>query len=89
MANYSGSSLSNSKVQWECAGQQGELSIPDGEGLLDIGAFNVDLSQLKKATRLKLTFAPTAHVTAEQLRLLFTTKVSEQQLQELNNISPY
>ena len=34
-------------------------------------------------------FAPATTVTADQLRLLFSTKVSEQQLQELNNISPY
>ena len=34
-------------------------------------------------------FVPVANINANQLRLLFTTKVSEQQLQELNNISPY
>ena len=55
VANYSGSSLYNNKVQWECAGQQGELTIPDGEGLLDVGALDIDLSHLKKATKLKLT----------------------------------
>ena len=55
VANYSGSSLYHNKVFWECAGQQGELSIPDGEGLLDVGAFGIDLSQFKKATQLKLT----------------------------------
>ena len=55
VANYSGGSLYNNKVRWECAGQQGELSIPDGEGLLDIGSFDIDLSHLKQATQLKLT----------------------------------
>ncbi|MBP5338683.1 MAG: beta-glycosidase [Prevotella sp.] len=54
VANYSGGSLSGQKIGWECAGQQGELAIPDGEGLLDIGAIDIDLSHLKKATRLKL-----------------------------------
>ena len=55
VANYSGGSLYNNKVRWECAGQQGELSIPDGEGLLDIGSIDIELSHLKQATQLKLT----------------------------------
>ena len=55
VANYSGGSLNNQKVRWECAGQQGELSIPDGEGLLDVGAIDINLSHLKQATKLKLT----------------------------------
>ena len=54
VANYSGASLSNNKVYWNCAGQQGELSIPDGEGLLNVGALDIDLSHLKIATKLKL-----------------------------------
>ena len=55
MANYSGGSLQNNKVRWACAGQQGELSIPDGEGLLDAGALDIDLKHLKQATHLVLT----------------------------------
>ena len=55
VANYSGGSLSDTKVRWECAGQQGELSIPDGEGLLDAGVIDIDLNHLKQATHLKLT----------------------------------
>ena len=55
VANYGGGSLHNNKVRWECAGQQGELPIPDGEGLLDIGNIDIDLSHLKQATQLKLT----------------------------------
>ncbi len=34
-------------------------------------------------------FAPTAKVTLQQLQQLFSTKVDERQLRELNNISPY
>ena len=34
-------------------------------------------------------FAPTTSVTLDQLRLLFSTKVSETKLEELNNITPY
>ena len=34
-------------------------------------------------------FAPSTNITPDQLRLLFSTKVSEAQLKELNNISPY
>ena len=34
-------------------------------------------------------FAPATTVTLEQLRLLFTTQVTETKLEELNNISPY
>ena len=55
IANYSGGSLSDTKVRWECAGQQGELRIPDGEGLLDAGAIDIDLKHLKQATHLRLT----------------------------------
>ena len=55
VANYSGGSLQNNKVRWACAGQQGELSIPDGEGLLDAGALDIDLKHLKQATHLVLT----------------------------------
>ena len=57
VANYSGGSLHHNKIRWECAGQQGELSIPDGEGLLDVGAIDIDLSHLQKATPLKLTLS--------------------------------
>jgi len=55
IANYSGASLRHHSLRWECAGQQGELGIPDGEGLLDVGAIDIDLSHLRKATPLKLT----------------------------------
>ena len=55
VANYSGGSLYNNKVYWECCGQQGELVIPDGEGLLDAGHIDISLSHLTKATPLKLT----------------------------------
>ena len=55
VANYSGGSLQNNKVRWSCADQQGELSIPDGEGLLDVGALDIDLKHLKQATHLVLT----------------------------------
>ena len=55
VANYSGGSLYNNKVYWQCAGQQGEMTIPEGEGLLDIGSLDIDLSHLKKASQLKLT----------------------------------
>ena len=34
-------------------------------------------------------FVPTTTITPDQLRQLFTTKVSEAHLEELNNISPY
>ena len=57
VANYSGGSLNGQTIRWECAGQQGELTIPDGEGLLDIGSIDIDLSHLKKATHLKLTLS--------------------------------
>ena len=34
-------------------------------------------------------FAPSTKVTLQQLQQLFSTKVDERQLRELNNISPY
>ena len=55
VANYGGCSLSHHKIRWECAGQQGELNVPDGEGLIDAGKIDVDLKHLKQATQLKLT----------------------------------
>ena len=55
VANYSGGSLYGNMLYWACAGQQGQLSIPDGEGLLDVGTIDVSLAHLSQATQLKLT----------------------------------
>ena len=57
VANYGGTSLQGQVLSWECAGQHGELSIPDGEGLLDVGKIDIDLNHLKQANQLKLILA--------------------------------
>ena len=46
IANYGGSSLKGKTLYWRLAGKEGTLSIPDGEGLIDVGSIacpiNVD-----------------------------------------------
>ena len=54
LANYSGGSLQGQKLFWECGGQKGELTIPEGEGLLDIAPLNISLNHISQATQLKL-----------------------------------
>ena len=57
VANYSVASLQGQVLSWECAGQHGELNIPDGEGLLDVGKIDIDLKHLKQVKQLKLILA--------------------------------
>ena len=54
IANYCGESLKDKKLQWEIGGQKGQLTLPDGEGLIDAGALNIELSAFNQPTQLQL-----------------------------------
>ena len=53
MANYSGESLKGKTLLWHLDSQHGSLTIPDGEGLIDIGALDIDLSIYEQAKQLQ------------------------------------
>ena len=55
IANYSGESLKGKTLSWNLDAQHGSLIIPDGEGLLDIGALDIDLSKYEQPAQLQLT----------------------------------
>ena len=54
VANYSGTSLKGKTLSWNLDGKQGIITLPQGEGLINVGALDVDLSNYNKATQLKL-----------------------------------
>ena len=54
VANYSGTSLKGRTLKWSLGAQQGSMTLPDGEGLVDIGALDIDLSTYKKPAQLQL-----------------------------------
>ena len=55
IANYSGGSLSGKTLRWELGDQKGTLTVPGGEGLLNVGKLDIDLSQYKEPTQLQLS----------------------------------
>ena len=54
VANYSGGSLQGQRLVWTLGDQQGVMQLPDGEGLIDVGALVIDLSGHTKAAQLQL-----------------------------------
>lgn len=54
VANYSGTSLKGKTLSWNLDGKQGIITLPQGEGLINVGALDVDFSDYNKATQLKL-----------------------------------
>ena len=54
IANYSGESLKGKTLSWSLDGQHGSSILPDGEGLLDIGALDIDLSKYEQPAQLQL-----------------------------------
>ena len=54
VANYSGESLKGKTLLWCLNGQQGNLTLPDGEGLVDVGTVNISLNTYKQAAKLQL-----------------------------------
>ena len=57
IANYSGKSLKGHKLTWALAEQSGEITLPDGEGLIDAGALDIDLSAYQNPTQLQLALS--------------------------------
>ena len=54
VANYSGISLKGKTLSWILDNQHGSMTLPSGEGLINVGALNIDLSAYKQAAQLKL-----------------------------------
>ena len=54
IANYSGESLKGKNLSWSLDGQHGSSILPDGEGLVDIGALDIDLSKYEQLAQLQL-----------------------------------
>ena len=54
VANYSGQSLSGKTLTWRLDSQHGSMLLPGGEGLLNVGALDIDLSAYKQPAQLKL-----------------------------------
>ena len=54
IANYSGESLKGKTLSWSLDGQHGSSILPDGEGLVDIGALDIDLSKYERPAQLQL-----------------------------------
>ena len=54
IANYSGESLKGKNLSWSLDGQHGSSILPDGEGLIDIGALDIDLSKYEHPVQLQL-----------------------------------
>ncbi len=54
IANYSGESLKGKTLSWSLDGQHGSSILPDGEGLVDIGALDIDLSAYEHPVQLQL-----------------------------------
>ena len=57
VANYSGASLKGRTLTWHLGGQHGSLTVPDGEGVVDIGALDIDVSNCRQAEQLLLELA--------------------------------
>ncbi len=56
VSNYGGSSLKGRTLRWEIAGIRGCLTLPDGEGLLDVGSISFEVTA-DKAVREVLTLS--------------------------------
>ena len=54
VANYGGQSLRGKTLAWSLGSQHGSLTLPDGEGLIDAGPLDIDLSDYRQATQLQL-----------------------------------
>ena len=54
VANYSGESLKGKTLSWSLGSQEGSVMLPEGEGLLDVGALDIDLSIYNQPVQLQL-----------------------------------
>lgn len=57
VANYGGRSLQGHTLTWTLGARQGRMTLPAGEGLIDAGPIDADLSAYERPTQLKLTLA--------------------------------
>lgn len=57
IANYSQNSLAGKRVKWAFGNQTGEITIPDGEGLLNAGNIDIDLSDINVPQKMEFTLA--------------------------------
>lgn len=57
VANYSAASLSGKQLRWQLGSQSGTFTLPDGEGLIDAGDLNIDLSSVAAPAQMKLYLA--------------------------------
>lgn len=57
IANYSGHSLEGKKLSWTLGDKTGTMTIPSGEGLIKVGALDIDLSDIAKPSNLKLSLS--------------------------------
>ena len=55
IANYSGESLKGKTLRWELGNQTGTMTLPDGEGLVEAGTLDIDLSAYDQPTQLQLS----------------------------------
>ena len=54
VANYSDQSLQGKTLLWSVANQQGRVTLPDGEGLIDVGTLDIDLNAYHQPSQLQL-----------------------------------
>ena len=57
LANYSGKSLGGKNITWKFGDKSGKIRIPEGEGLLNAGDIDIDLSHIHKPIQLQLTLS--------------------------------
>ena len=55
VANYSGRSLQGKRLLWSVGNMEGDMTMPDGEGLLTVGTIPYEASMLHSAARLQLS----------------------------------
>lgn len=54
VANYSGQTLNDKTLLWRLGDKHGSMKLPVGEGLVNVGALDIDLSVYKQPAQLKL-----------------------------------
>ncbi len=59
VANFSNKNLSDKGIKWATPYDSGQLLIPDGKGLLDIGEIDLSFPELKHPRKIELTLTST------------------------------
>ncbi|MBQ7180213.1 MAG: beta-glycosidase, partial [Bacteroidaceae bacterium] len=55
VANYSGRSMKGKTLSWRLDSQLGSMTLQEGEGLINVGDLDIDLSAYKKPVQLQLS----------------------------------